>query len=304
MAITEKDIIICGHGSGTPRTIRMDTYLTSRYNQKMSNGHRKGLIRVRRLKALTDDGRKKFHDKYATILGRNIYNQSLRGYCYKKYRDGRYYSDCSSSQCLTFDAIGYDCPDYNTEGILTSYRYVDVPVNIRNGHITNPEILRVGDQLLFAGNASHKDYVGHVEGVYSISGDSPGPDYSDKVKAFQEFLNVNYKNVLREAGTGQLVVDGDYGPITRNAALGVWKYMANKYYGANLTISNHNFFSSCKAVAAKMTDAEIAKHYTLQEIKNGVLAGKGFDSVKAFQKAKDLVADGSMNADTWHAMFN
>ncbi len=33
-------------------------------------------------------------DKYAEIIGRNIYSQSLRDYCYKVYKDGKYYSDC------------------------------------------------------------------------------------------------------------------------------------------------------------------------------------------------------------------
>ena len=80
--------------------------------------------------------------------------------------------------------------------------------------------------------------------------------------------------------------------------------MANKYYGTKLTISNSNFFESCKAVATKMTDAEIAKHATIQEILNGVLAGKGYANVKAYQTAKKLNGNGSMNADTWYSLFN
>ena len=38
-------------------------------------------------------------NKYKTIIGKNIYSQSLRDYCYKLYKDGKYYSDCSSSIC-------------------------------------------------------------------------------------------------------------------------------------------------------------------------------------------------------------
>lgn len=144
--------------------------------------------------------------------------------------------------------------------------------------------------------------------LYSAAVDADVPEtkptLSDKVKDFQRWLNANYAQILKTAGVGQLLVDGDYGKKTRAAALAVWKHMANKYYGANLTIGNENFFGACKQVAAKMTDEEIKKHYTLQEIKNGVLAGRGFESVKAFQKARKLSETGTMNADTWYALFN
>ena len=126
----------------------------------------------------------------------------------------------------------------------------------------------------------------------------------DKVKAFQKFLNTNYSSILKQAGVGQLLVDGSYGNITRAAALAVWKHMANKYYGTKLTLTNRNFFDSCKAVAAKMTDAQIAKHFTIQQILNGVLAGKGYANVKAYQTAKKISGNGSMNANTWYSLFN
>ena len=94
-AITDKDITICGHGSGNPSTKNLHTYSAMRYSQKASNGKDKGVVAVRRFKGLTDDLRTKFHDTYATILGRNNYSQSLRAYVYKKYTNGKYYSDCS-----------------------------------------------------------------------------------------------------------------------------------------------------------------------------------------------------------------
>ena len=133
---------------------------------------------------------------------------------------------------------------------------------------------------------------------------TPTPSYKDKVKNYQKWLNANYLQILKTAGVGQLVVDGQYGVKTRAASVAVWKYMANKYYGASLTIGNDKFLTYSKQIAAKMTDAEIAKHYTLQEIKNGVLAGRGFGTIKAFQKAKGLSETGTMNADTWYALFN
>lgn len=48
-----------------------------------------------------------------------------------------------------------------------------VPAEIKNGQIQNPEVLRVGDILLFAGSDAGRAYashVGHVEMVYGISG--------------------------------------------------------------------------------------------------------------------------------------
>lgn len=169
MAITEKQIVICGHGSGTPSTKNMYDYLTSRYNSIASNGLHKGIISVRRLKALTDSGRQKFHDTYKTILRRNLYNQNYRDYVYSPRSDGKYYSDCSSSGCATYRKIGYSVSNLNTAGIYRSSLFEDVPVTIVNGHIMNPEILKVGDALLFVGNdPSRPKQIGHVEFVYEM----------------------------------------------------------------------------------------------------------------------------------------
>lgn len=167
--MTERDITICGHGSGTPSLKRLDTYLENRFQSKMSNGVRKGLLKVRRLKALDDRGRQNFHDFYKSILGRNAYSQDLRQYVYTPYK-GRYYSDCSSSGCATYQRCGIDIPLMTTADMLNSPMYTDVPVEILNGHILNPEELLPGDALLFAGNISRPSlrYVGHVEYIYEM----------------------------------------------------------------------------------------------------------------------------------------
>ena len=110
--ITEKDITICGHGSGRPSTKNLYTYTATRYAQKASNGKHKGIVAVRRLKGLTDKDRAKFHDTYKTILGRNYYSQSLRAYVYKPYSNGKYYSDCSSSGIATLAKMGFKFPYY------------------------------------------------------------------------------------------------------------------------------------------------------------------------------------------------
>ena len=149
---------------------------------------------------------------------------------------------------------------------------------------------------------------------------TPSPSVSgiETVKAFQKFLNNNYAQILKTSGVGLLNVDGVYGAKSRLAAVTVWKFMANKYYGAKLTLGNGNFFESCKTVSAKMTDAEVAKHSTLGYLIQGVLAGKGWysakldgvcgaktkASIKNLQKAKGLTASGKMDANTWYILFN
>lgn len=176
MAVTEKDITLCGHGSGTPSLKNMYTYLSNRYKQIAKNGKHKGVISVKRLKALNDSGRKKFVTTYKTIIGRNNYNQNLRSYVYTKYKDGKYYSDCSSSGCATFKKIGYNVSLLNTAGIYNSSLFAEVPVKIKDGHITNPEILKVGDAILFVGeDSSRPKQIGHVEFVYEIKGNTSKP---------------------------------------------------------------------------------------------------------------------------------
>lgn len=117
--------------------------------------------------------------KYKSILGRNRYSQAKRAYAFRKYSDGKYYSDCSSSIALSYKQAGYPlrdnsgntCP--NTVGMYQSNELADVPVTIKSGVIQNPEALRPGDMLLFAGSDNSRRYadcVGHVEMVAAISG--------------------------------------------------------------------------------------------------------------------------------------
>lgn len=275
MSITEKDIIICGHGSGNPRTIRMDTYLTSRYKQKASNGKRKGVVAVKRLKSLTDAGRIKYHDKYKTILGRNKYSQNKRSYCYKKYSDGKYYSDCSSSQCLTFSEIGYDCPDYNTAGIYNSSRFETVNVNIVNGHITNPEILKVGDQLLFVGNdPSRPLQIGHVEGIYEISGQDNSESIS-LVKQGQKQLNNFLADFIKQGEFDALVVDGDFGKKTMKNFIRAFQYGMNKSYKVGLEVDGI-YGQMSKAAARNYPTRQGQKSYVVTVLEIGMLL-RGID---------------------------
>ncbi len=110
--------------------------------------------------------------KYRTIIGRNKYSQAKRDFCYKKNSDGNYYSDCSSSISYTYKECGCGFGILNTVGMYQSKKFTEVPVVISKGQIVNPDVLRIGDMLLYAGNDSSRSYagyVGHVEMVGEIS---------------------------------------------------------------------------------------------------------------------------------------
>ena len=63
--------------------------------------------------------RKAVCDKYTTLIGRNIYSQTLRDYCFKKYTDDKYYSECSSSICHSYQEAGYGFGNLNTAGYIS-----------------------------------------------------------------------------------------------------------------------------------------------------------------------------------------
>jgi len=163
----ESSITLCGHGSGTPSLKNMASYLTARNSVKSKVGGTKCVVAVRRPK-ITDAQRKKFVENYKKLLGRNLYSQGYRQYVFNTFK-GKYYSDCSSSGCAALQKAGYDVPLLNTAGIYTSSKFETVKVEIKNGHIVNPEVLKLGDALLFKGDDKSRPLgIGHVEWVYKI----------------------------------------------------------------------------------------------------------------------------------------
>lgn len=123
--------------------------------------------------------------KYDEIIGRNIYSQNLRDYCYRKYSDGNYYSDCSSSICYAYKEAGQGFGILNTAGIYQSSKLTMVDVDITGG-IPDMARLRPGDMLEFAGtDRSRPQRIGHVEmycGNGIICGHGSGrPSYKDLV---------------------------------------------------------------------------------------------------------------------------
>lgn len=174
--LTEKDITIVGHGSGRPSKKNMYTYSESRYKSKAPNGKRKGIVCVLRYKGLTDKQREAIKAAYAQLINRNIYNQLLRSYVFTKHKDGKYYSDCSSSVMASLaKGIGKNLKLLNTAGMYYSDLFEKVPVKIENGHITNPEVLKECDSLMYAGtDPSRPLQIGHVEMIYSIPDEKEG----------------------------------------------------------------------------------------------------------------------------------
>jgi hypothetical protein len=128
-------------------------------------------------------------DKYATLIGRNLYNQTLRDYCFKKYSDGNYYSDCSSSICYSYQEAGYGFGNLNTAGIYQSSKLTTIDADIAAG-ILDVSLLRKGDMLEFAGtDPSRPLKIGHVEmycGNGIICGHGSGrPSYKDIVAYYK-----------------------------------------------------------------------------------------------------------------------
>ena len=163
--MNEKDIKICGHGSGTPSVKNLYTYCATRQSTSW-NGTNKGLVEVRRF--LDKSQAANFALFYSRLIGRNNYSQNLRTYVYTPYTNGKYYSDCSSSGDATYRLCGKDVGWINTEAM--HYNGEKVNVKIENGHIAAADLtkLQLGDALLFRGNASRVLNIGHVEYIYEL----------------------------------------------------------------------------------------------------------------------------------------
>ena len=123
------------------------------------------------------EARQRVADAYKPMLGRNIYSQEVnkRECALTPYKDGKYYSDCSSSVRLAYRQANVGFPNIggNTVAQINNKAGVRIECGIKNGIPTDTNKLRVGDILLFAGNDKSRvaaEYVGHVEMIYKISG--------------------------------------------------------------------------------------------------------------------------------------
>lgn len=259
--------------------------------------------------ATANELRLKVRDKYRTIIGRNKYNQDRRNYCYKKFKDGKYYSDCSSSVSWTYREVGLGFGILNTVGMWTSKKLVDVPVVIKNGIIQNPEVLRIGDMLLFAGtNSSRKNYgyVGHVEMVGEISGKKitlyghgSGTPKKHEMNAYCKYRYGKKTKKTKLGHTGLIRVRryiNDNGTIGPN--------------GSAITTTTNAVFGS--STLSKGMKNNMVKEMQSKLIRLGYSCGScGADgdfgdntlkAVKAFQKASGLEQTGVFDSKTYVAM--
>ena len=225
---TVTNVVLAGHGSGTPSTKGMNAYCTTR----QAKG--RGLVEVLR-EDLTDKQRQQMHDLYKTILGRNIYSQSLRLYCYTKY-NGKYYSDCSSSICKTAEKVGIpDVGSLNTAGMHKNWKKV-TDVVIKNGIIQNPEVLKVGDALMFKGSDPSRPLgIGHTEMVYEINGKTAASATPAVTSSKKDIIKAGQMHANNFTGAG-LAIDGVRGTLTKKAGIMAVQIALNLDFKAGLVV--------------------------------------------------------------------
>ena len=225
---TVTNVVLAGHGSGTPSTKGMNAYCIAR------KAKGRGLVEVLR-EDLTEEQRQQMHDLYKSILGRNIYSQSLRLYCYTKY-NGKYYSDCSSSICKTAEKVGVpDVGSLNTAGMHKNWKKV-TDVVIKNGIIQNPEVLKVGDALMFKGSDSSRPLgIGHTEMVYEINGKTAASATPAATSSKKDIVKAGQMHANNFTGAG-LVVDGICGTLTKKAGIMAVQTALNLDFKAGLAV--------------------------------------------------------------------
>lgn len=225
---TVTNVVLAGHGSGTPSTKGMNAYCTTR----QAKG--RGLVEVLR-EDLTEKQRQQMHDLYKTILGRNFYSQSLRLYCYTKY-NGKYYSDCSSSICKTAEKVGVpDVGSLNTAGMHKNWKKV-TDVVIKNGIIQNPEVLKVGDALMFKGSDPSRPLgIGHTEMVYEINGKTAASATPAATSSKKDIVKAGQMHANNFTGAG-LAIDGVRGTLTKKAGIMAVQIALNLDFKAGLVV--------------------------------------------------------------------
>lgn len=225
---TVTNVVLAGYGSGTPSTKGMNAYCIAR----QAKG--RGLVEVLR-EDLTEEQRQQMHDLYKSILGRNIYSQSLRLYCYTKY-NGKYYSDCSSSICKTAEKVGVpDVGSLNTAGMHKNWKKV-TDVVIKNGIIQNPEVLKVGDALMFKGSDSSRPLgIGHTEMVYEINGKTAASATPAATSSKKDIIKAGQMHANNFTGAG-LAIDGVRGTLTKKAGIMAVQIALNLDFKAGLVV--------------------------------------------------------------------
>ena len=279
--------------------------------------------------ATSNEKRLSVVNKYKGILGRNYYDQSKRTYVFKKYKDGRYYSDCSSSICYSYKEAGFDVGNLNSAGMYNSPKFKDVKVSIVKGLITDKSKLRVGDILYFAGtNASRPKCIGHVEMVYAIKGNTvticghgSGRPRTIELDAYCR-LRYNSKANTPVGNKGLVAVqryfeddltDNKVNPKVKNEWVKRLQAEYNKQGLSNQTVDGFagpKTLKGCptlrrgdKGNIVKLLQEQLTKiGYDVNGV-DGVYGSGCVEGVKKFQKDNKLEVDGIFGKKSWEKIL-
>lgn len=236
-------------------------------------------------------------------------------------------ADCSAGVAANVKATGYllnitalknVSKDCYTGNLRPALKAAGFEVLTASKYLTSDKYLLRGDVLLYeyhhaAVNLTNGSGVGNT----SSTGSTAASTANNNVANGQKWLNSNYGNLIKKNLGATLKVDNSYGTESRKGALCVWKDVVNRKYGTKLTTNNWNFLDSCKE-AAKKAVMNVGDSGTLVYLIQFILSAKGFytgsmnakfdstlkASVKKFQTARKIEADGIVGADTWYELFN
>lgn len=143
------------------------------------------------------------------------------------------------------------------------------------------------------------------------------------VKQVQKYVNKNFIPELKKAGVlkGDLIVDGDYGKMTRQAILAKWKLELKNTFGSKLDPINSAFGPSClkETLRCPLTNGSTGTFAVIAQL---LLKAKGFytgditgiidsDTCKAiisFERAFNLIVDPEnvvkVGQQVWYRLFN
>lgn len=213
--------------------------------------------------------------------------------------------DCSSFVSVCAEAAGVSIP-YNgtnaptTSTMQTAFMATGAFESLTDSkYLTGTAYLRRGDILVKPG--SHTVMVldtGASAGTSATSNDS----YPAQ---FQEWLNSAY--------SADLEVDGEYGPLTKKAAVAAYQSELNDQFGAGLEVDGI-FGPNTQAATVNVKQGASGN---LTRILQGMLYCNGYDpqgfdgifgsgcaaAVKSFQAAQGLTADGIAGKQTWAALL-
>lgn len=250
-------------------------------------------------------------------------------------------ADCSSGIAAMAKAAGYLLNNsklkrisifLDTSGIREAFLAAGFQVLTDSKYLTSDAYLLRGDLPLYEEhhictnltNGANADATGSSGTGESGSGGTgmgsgntgTGNVLKNNIAKGQAWMNENYQTVIKNSTGNLLAVDGAWGKHSHFAAVAVWKYLANRKYGANLTPSIANFGADSKKVAAGILVRK-GDSGTFTYIIEWILSAEGYytgsmdtvfggglqTAVKAFQTKSGLSADGIVGADTWYALF-